>query len=165
MLTIYMKVLVESRLGREFVIVAPFLDNAGKWWEVKGSAVLNQLTAHYLPPEADRERLFLLGLSNGASGALAAAIDRDLSWRFAGFILLSGLFHLPAEFRVDAPVLVVHGKEDKRFEPEYIDTGVSLLRRAGAEVVREALDSNHFLILSRKEELGELVAAWARGIQ
>jgi len=160
LLSIYMKILVESRLGRDFVIIAPVLDNNGQWWSDAGQDVVDRLTASYLPAVVDKERVYLVGLSNGATGATLTAAAPELSQRFRGFALVSGLAHLPPEASTDADVLVIHGSQDTLIEPAHIKEGATRLSDAGAKVTVRTLDSNHFLILNRKKGLTAALAKW-----
>ena len=90
-LTPYLRAMVESELGKRFVILAPALDNQGVWSSERGLAVVERLVSDQLPAEVDRERAYLVGLSNGSIGATAVLSRPELMARFKGAALISGV--------------------------------------------------------------------------
>jgi pimeloyl-ACP methyl ester carboxylesterase len=75
---------LQSALDGRVMVVAPALDLAARWDSPRGQAVVEE-TLRTLPDRADRQRLVLVGLSNGAVfGAKYAPL-------FRGTVLVSGL--------------------------------------------------------------------------
>lgn len=156
-LSLYLQALASSELGREYVIVAPALDNFGLWWSAKGIDVVSH-TLDTLPPQVDRERVILVGLSNGAIGASALLAQPGIRERVAATVLLSGAGNVDPGARLDgARVLAIGGRGDARIPLDYIERQAVALRAAGADVEVVALEADHFLILTQRD-------AWARRV-
>jgi predicted esterase len=159
-LTPYLHAMVESKLGQQFVIEAPVLDPLGQWWGERGRRVLLR-TLDALPPEVDRSRVYLLGLSNGGVAATDFMQDARLRPRFRGFVLISGIGDPHAEARLDGVrVLALSGRNDPRFPFGYVQQSAAALRAAGAEVELVGLDADHFLILTHASEWTDRALQW-----
>ena len=159
MLTPYLRTLVDSQLGGEAVLLAPMLNNDGDWWEADAAGVLQRLLLH-LPVQVDRDRIYVMGLSNGAVGAIRLVAQPQLAGVFRGFILVSGAALLDSETSVDTRVLMVHGRHDVRFGVPYMDQCARRLRESGAETELHLLDSNHFMLLTRTPALASIISDW-----
>lgn len=157
-LTAYLRVLHEA-FGSRFAIVAPFLDYTGAFWTPRGKALVSDLVTAHLPPEVDRTRVFLVGLSNGAAGATAILQDPELSQRFRGFMLVSGFSEI-ARPSLRANVLLIAGTNDDRFPLQSIEGAAEQLRESGAHVKLEALPADHFLWLSHAREMTTTMDTW-----
>jgi predicted esterase len=157
-LTAYLRVLHQA-FGSRFAIVAPFLDYTGAFWTPRGKAVVRTLVTRDLPPEVDRTRMFLVGLSNGAAGATAILQDPELSGRFRGFVLVSGVSEI-GQPSLRANVLLIAGTKDDRFPLEYIKGAAEALRESGAQVQLEAFPADHFLWLSHAQEMTTTIDSW-----
>jgi hypothetical protein len=126
------------------VIVAPFLDFTGAFWSERGKQAVRSLVTEHLPPAVDRERVFLVGLSNGAIGATAILQDPALARHFRGFILVSGSGQVRPS-RLSADVLMIIGSEDERFPLAYNEGVAQALRESGAQVETSILSADHFV--------------------
>jgi pimeloyl-ACP methyl ester carboxylesterase len=158
-LSIYLRTMVDSELGKRFVIVAPVLDNLGIWSSRRGFDVIAR-TLDTLPPEADRQRVVLVGLSNGSIGVSAVLQDPALRGRFTGFVLLSGagqVYETSGLHGIRA--LAISGRQDPRFPFSYIESSMQALGSAGAQVELLGLNADHFLILTHASEWTGRVAA------
>ena len=156
-LSLYLHAIATSQLGREFVVVAPVLDNFGIWWSSRGIDVVNR-TLDSLPPEADPDRVILVGVSNGAIGASALLAQPLIRSRVAATVLLSGAGNVdPGASLGGARVLAITGRNDPRMPLDYIGRQAVALRAAGAEVDVVELDADHFLVLTNRDE-------WARHV-
>jgi predicted esterase len=160
MMTPYFRALVESELGQKAILLAPILDNTGAWWEEKGISLVKKLVEDNLPPGADRTRVYLMGLSNGAVGATVAGTVPELATRLRGFVLVSGIALLESDEPVHSDFLVLQGLDDVRFDSGYIDEGVERLRTLGANVEYETFVSNHFMLLKKSAEVTGAVVRW-----
>ncbi|MDC0744396.1 alpha/beta hydrolase family protein [Polyangium mundeleinium] len=157
-LTAYLRVLHQA-FGDRFAIVAPFLDSTGAFWTPHGKAVVSALVTKHLPPEVDRSRVFLVGLSNGAVGATAILQDPDLSRHFRGFVLVSGIGEV-AQPNAGANVLLMAGSDDARFPLHDIQSAAETLRGRVARVEMETFPADHFLWLSHAREMTTTMNHW-----
>lgn len=157
-LTAYSRVLHQA-FGDRFAIVAPFLDYTGAFWTPRGKAVVSALITKHLPPEVDRARVFLIGLSNGAAGATAILQDPELSRQFRGFVLVSGVGEV-AQPSSGANVLLIAGTDDVRFPLHDIESAAESLRGSGARVEIETFPADHFLWLSHAPEMTTTIDSW-----
>jgi predicted esterase len=157
-LTAYLKSLHEG-LGERFIIAAPFLDSTGAFWAPRGKEAVRALVTRHLPDQVDRDRVLLVGLSNGAVGATAIMQDPELSTHFRGFVLVSGIGAASAP-SVRANVLVIAGADDERFPLLSMQRGAEALRRRGAQVKVVTLPADHFLLLSHAKEMAAAIDQW-----
>ncbi len=158
-LSAYLDVLNRA-LGDRYVIVAPFLDFTGAFWTPPGKAAVRALVAEHLPPEVDRERVFLVGLSNGAIGTTALLQDDEIARHFRGFILVSGSGQV-ARKELRSDVLMIAGSEDPRFPLAYNQSVARALRQSGAQVETVILPADHFIWLSHSREMTAAIDRWA----
>ena len=157
-LTAYLEVLNQA-LGDRYVIVAPFLDFTGAFWSSRGKAAVQSLVAEHLPPEADRERVFLVGLSNGAIGTTALMQDPEVARYFRGFILVSGSGEVVQE-ELRSDVLMIAGSDDPRFPLAYNQGVAQALRASGAQVETLVLPADHFISLSHSRRMTSAIDSW-----
>ena len=103
------------------------------WWERRGRAVLTR-TLETLPAWADRERVALVGLSNGAIGVTAIAADPALAHRFFAIVAIEGVgsasMHAPPIRRLD----VLAAQNDPRFPYDWVVDSANSFRDQGADV-------------------------------
>lgn len=137
---------VIERALPDTVIVAPALDIAARWDSEQGRNVLERTLAS-LPERADRSRVVLLALSNGAIFGARYAPS------FAGAVLVSGV----GDSR--APLHVVTGDQDVRIAPAWVRDRVAELRAKGVKVELDVVPgADHALFLTQPE-------AWARRVR
>ncbi len=131
------------------VTVCPATGFAGHWSGRDGERIVGA-TLDYLHGRGVR-RIYLAGLSNGASGT--AALAPRLAPSLAGLILISGA---PATgTAAGLPALVVHGERDM--------TASALGARAFAtrnHARYAGLDGGHFVLLMRREETRAAIGGW-----
>ncbi|MBL8916951.1 MAG: hypothetical protein JNM17_39975 [Archangium sp.] len=161
LLSLYVRALAEGTRG-EFEIIAPALDLTGAWWTERGQAVIAH-TLDTLPPEVDRERVFLIGLSNGGIGASTVLLHPRLAKRFAGVVLLSGIGELQG---LEAPpptrVLLVSGTDDPRFSGDWLEDQHQQLVALGADITWKTYRADHFLLLTHTQLWTRAFVEWSR---
>jgi predicted esterase len=160
-LTVYLRSLIESGLGDDFVVLAPFFEASGRWWSAEGEAIVRDLVERRLPAAADPGQVYLVGLSNGAIGAARLLQRPGLRGLFRGGVLLSGSAAPAAAELRGLELLILAGSDDPRFPIEGVRRDAAELEARGAEVALEALPADHFLILSHAPALAASVRAWA----
>ncbi len=141
LLTPYLDAMARSKLGERYALAAPALDDVAPWWSARGGEVLERTIAS-LPPEVDRDALYLVGLSNGSIGGAR------YTGRFRAAGLLSGVGEVPRA----AHVLVISGTKDARIDPGWVRSSVEAQHSEGRDIAVEWLEADHFLILSREKE-------------
>lgn len=162
-LTIYLQSLMSSGLAEESAIVAPFLDTRARWWHDTGEAIVSELIESNLPNAVDRDRVYLVGLSNGAIGAARLAQNARLSHRIAGVILISGSAQPLGPDLDGLDILVITGADDPRFPLAGVESDVAALSSQGAQVELEILEGDHFILLSHKREVAQRIGRWIGG--
>ena len=161
LLTPYVETLAKGELGQSYAIVAPALDRSGYWWEPAGRAVLRR-TLEVLPEGVDRNRLWLVGLSNGAIGASHLGADPELGPLFRGVILIVGGDLLRPEEKFVRPVLLLPGRDDRRFPPGHLDAVAAQLGGAGVDLRYQPLEGDHFVLFTHPERVREAIESWLR---
>ncbi|UQA55862.1 hypothetical protein [Polyangium aurulentum] len=159
-LSVYLQEWVDGGLGDEFAIVAPFLDADGAWWSPEGEAVVRGLVERSLPASVDRTRVFLVGLSNGAIGAVRLAARPEMRRLFRGVVLLSGSAEVQGADLTGLDLLVITGAQDPRFPLSGIEEHVASLRAGGAQALVEVVPGDHFVALREKREVEGRMRAW-----
>ncbi|MEQ1503464.1 MAG: hypothetical protein ABMB14_14605, partial [Myxococcota bacterium] len=131
-LTTYVSALRERPAFDRVAIVAPAGSFAGDWWSDDGRAVVAR-TLDTLPAGIDRGRVALVGLSNGAVGAVVVAADRALAARLTSVVALNGAAG-PDAFGAPERLGIVAAERDQNFSLAGIREVVEALRAAGTEV-------------------------------
>lgn len=151
----------EERLARDdAIVVAPASWNESLWWQDSQienlAGVLNDLKRTY---NLDENRVHLLGISDGATGAFYHAMKATTPW--AGFIALNGhpvvLANPASEADGDLhvtnlrnkPLFVVNGGRDPLYPAASVAPFMRLFRQAGA-----------FLDFRPREDAGHDVGWW-----
>ncbi len=160
-LTPYLRAMVESPLGETSAALAPALDSVGWWPSERGLGVVRALTDRYLPPQCDRDRVYLVGLSNGSIGAARIFSERAPRSAFRGAILVSG----GGDFETEAPSetrwLFLTGAKDPRFGAEELRRIADGLARDGAAVMFQSIaGADHFLLLTHQAEWTRAARDW-----
>mgnify|MGYP002779343929 CR=1 FL=1 len=116
--------------------------------------------------DADPERVFLAGLSQGGAGVGRAG--RATPERYAGLIFVSpemerGVLGSP-EF-LDGwkgrPVLVIQGERDWNVLPRTVDAACELLEAGGLRVAQHRdPDAGHFLFFAKLDEVFAVIEGW-----
>jgi len=132
------------------VTVCPATDSAGHWSGRDGERTL-RTTLDYLHARGV-ERVYLAGLSNGAVGAgvLASRFRSSL----VGLIVISGA---PSTGGSGLPTLIVQGERDTM---SHAASARAFAARAHATYA--GFDAGHFVLLVRRKQTREAIAAWLR---
>jgi predicted esterase len=158
-LTAYLSTLLEEDRLARYAIVAPALDWQGTWWSEEGLAVVGR-TLDTLPPRIDRSRVYLVGLSNGAVGAVAASAHPDLGPRFRAVVAVEGLasadwFGVPRR-----PLLAIGAREDGRFPLDYMVEAARSLVDAGADVSLVEVEGTHMAFYTHTSSITSAISAY-----
>lgn len=144
---VYCWEVAQAAAAANLLTYCPAMDPSGAWWSADGERIFGAVLAH--AREAGMNRIYLVGLSNGAAGAseLALSHQRELS----GLVLISGTraAHPPA-----IPTLVIQGDRDRMMPAE---AARAYAARAPGATYRE-LRGGHFVLLSRHEQVRPLLA-------
>jgi pimeloyl-ACP methyl ester carboxylesterase len=99
------------------------------------------------------ERVYLVGLSNGARGA--ASLARTRGRQLDGVVVISGA--APVAPPRGVPVLAVQGRDDRMF-PSRFARGYA--RSAGRSGTYAPIDGGHFVFLDRWTDVEGAVTTW-----
>jgi pimeloyl-ACP methyl ester carboxylesterase len=157
-----------SRLAEEkgYVIIAPSF-GFGNWYREGGvRAVKRALSDAEMVVPLDDDHIYLIGLSNGGTGV--SRVASEMPERFRGLAYISGVVESSIvtsdSFLGDwrgRPVLVVHGGVDRRIPVSTARLAVAGMESGGVDVSYvEYSDEDHFLFLSRLEEVLQDVSKW-----
>lgn len=160
-LSVYVEALVAGGLD-DVVIAAPIGDVDGLFDTARGRGAVRALLSRHLPPGADRSRVFLVGLSNGARALSGLLADAEIRRRVRGAVFVSGASDPIARALDDLPALFVSGEDDPRFAIEGIVQTALAYQARGARVELEVVPGDHFVMLSRAETIARRVHAFVR---
>jgi pimeloyl-ACP methyl ester carboxylesterase len=155
LLTAYVTSMLESDELRGYAIIAPALDNEGAWWRPAGQAVVVR-TLDQLPPRVDRDRVYLVGLSNGAIGAAAFAAEPMLSQRFRRVVTVVG----GDDATPRVPLRVIAGVNDWRFPIAHLEGAVHSAAARGATVDLIRIDADHMALFTHTAEVNAAIVSW-----
>lgn len=156
LLTPYLSSLTESPELARCAIVAPALGHSAEWWTDEGLAVVRRTVAT-LPSRVDRNRLVLVGLSNGAVGVSAIAADPELAGRFQAAVAMMGGSDRFGTARL--PVLILAAEDDDRFELAHLrDVQAGL--GGGAPVELLVVSGGHFALFTHPMTVNSALADW-----
>lgn len=162
-LSVYVKALLDGGLGESFAVAAPLGGPTGRWWSDSEQERLLRLLDDGLPAWIDREKIYLVGLSNGAIGATATATSPAFAGRFRRVVALSGAGPVPDKLPPNTPpILFLTGRDDPRFPLARIESTQQQLAARGVESRLVTLPGDHFIILSRKHEVARAIRDWLR---
>lgn len=164
LLSTYLSALAGTEVGRRYAIVAPALDWQGAWWEDPGWGVVVR-TLDTLPPSIDRSRLFLVGLSNGATGATRLSTLPSLASRFLGTVLLVGVGWVEPGEDLSRPMLVLPGERDNRFPLELVQQTAEDLRARGLPVTCAPQPGDHFNLFTHTDTVAGAMLAWMEAVE
>jgi pimeloyl-ACP methyl ester carboxylesterase len=151
-----------------FVLVAPS-SGFGSWRDNQSEERCDAALAaveHITP--VDRERIHVIGLSNGGRAISQIAASRGS--KLKSLVFISPVFDVEeikapvfSEHCRDRSILVITGTQDDRVPLDYVSANVRRMRQAGASVkLNEISGADHFLMFSHRDELVHLLGAWFR---
>lgn len=169
-------------LPRDWLLVAPralYDDDRGGWsWDIRpngewptldqlqpGSDALARFVAA-LPDQydADPERIYLMGFSQGAAVSLAAVLLGSVQPQAVAALVGFTPLDIPADARArlrDLPVLLAVGRDDPTIPMEIAELAAEELIRAGARLDYRAYDTGHKLNARGMRDLAD----WWRQFQ
>jgi hypothetical protein len=175
---------VNTKGARAFEMLAPLADSiqlflaspsassSARWWSSKGMSRILQtlrfMTLHY---PIDSSKVFLAGVSDGATGCWAAA--NVIYAPFAGFFAISGYgglltmtgMKLFPENLMQRPIYNVNAGNDRLYPLEIVNRFLEYMTQNGVQVISKTYpDQNHGFDY-REQEFGTLcnfIRTWSR---
>jgi predicted esterase len=151
--------------SRGIAIVAPSF-GCGSWHHRGGMEAID-IAYEYCRrhPELDSQRIILAGLSNGGIGvSRAMCLNPE---RYCGLVYISPVLEpdvvgSPVFLQACAgkPILVLHGDEDERIPRRYVEEPLRSLAGKVSVEAKYYAGEDHFLILSKRDEVLEQVGKW-----
>jgi pimeloyl-ACP methyl ester carboxylesterase len=163
---LYMWILKQFADKYKYAIVAPTF-GAGNWdRDINLSSVENARKLCIADPNLDEENLFIAGLSNGGIGVTRAVTNNPELYQ--GIIFISAVIDYEltdSEKFINSwkkkPILVIHGARDDRIPIEFTN---EIIENFEAKELNFTFDyfenEDHFLMLSRKDTLSNLIYEW-----
>jgi hypothetical protein len=156
-LTAYLSTLLEDERLARYAVIGPALDWGGAWWSEEGRAVVAR-TLETLPARVDRDRLVLVGLSNGAVGVVSVAADPVLAPQFRAFVAVEGLAG-PDSFGVPrGPMLALAARDDARFSLQGMRTAAQELQASGVDVSLVEVEGDHMAFYTQSQIIDAVIA-------
>lgn len=131
--------------------VCPSTRMSGDWWSSQGQSILEE-TLTYVQ-QRGVQRIYLVGLSNGAIGA--SRLAEQYKERLAGLILISGAD--PGATMTALPILVVHGKYDERIPVSLMEQYAAV---GGQNVTYHLFEGDHFVLLKQADQVQSVMGDW-----
>ncbi len=156
----------------DLFIASPSANGYALWWSKQGMERILQtvrfMSLHY---PIDPQRVFLMGVSDGATGCYAAA--NCIPGPFAGFVAISGYGGLLKNFGVgltpnnlvQRPIFHIYGGKDRLYAPEKVDSFLTWLGYHGVSVERSFHPDGEHGFGYREQEISNLlrvVRTWVR---
>ena len=141
----------EAARAIDAVTICPATGFSGHWTGRDGERILRASLAHLHARGV--QRVYLAGLSNGAVGA--SALASKVAPMLSGLILISGA--PSGGTAAQLPALVIHGSDDRIASAAAARTFAA---RTRAHYV--GLDGGHFVLLMRRTQARDTIAAWLR---
>lgn len=154
----------------ELFLASPSANRTAPWWSPAGlSRILQTLRYMSLHYPVNPRKVFLAGVSDGATGCWAAA--NTIASPFAGFMAVSGFggmlprlgMKLYPQNLMQRPLYVVHSGKDHLYPITAVNGFLNQLESAGVGILRkEYPDEQHGFDYRRKEAgtLCSLVTTW-----
>lgn len=156
----------------DIILASPSANRFAPWWGARGLnrilQTIRYVSIHY---PVDENKIFLAGVSDGATGCYAAA--NSINGPFAGFFAISGyggmLPNLGVQLSVEnlkrRPIYNVQGGRDRLYPSLLVNKFLSYLQSQGVAItVKEYPDEEHGFNYREKEfpKLTELIRSWSR---
>ncbi len=153
-------------------IVSPSASRTSQWWTSTGiSRILQTLRYMSLYFPIDPSKVFLAGVSDGASGCYAVA--NTASSLFAGFFAISGYGGIIASTGMKVypenirqrPIYNVNGELDHLYPPRIVDSFLDYLENNGAQIIRKTYPLEQHGFNYREKEYDTLltmIQTWSR---
>lgn len=161
LLTAYVATLREAEALDGWAIVAPAYGFSGEWWTPRGEAIVAR-TLDTLPARIDRDRVVLVGLSNGAVGATRIATLDGLAERFRAVVAIEGAAEARWVGKPQRPLLVIGARNDARFSYTGLERAVASLRAAGGDVTLVPVEGDHMAFFTHTREVTDMLAGFVR---
>lgn len=151
--------------ARGVAIVAPSF-GSGSWHHRGGMEAIDTAYEYCARhPGLDAQRIVLAGLSNGGIGVSRALCLNPQ--RYRGLIYISPVLEpdvvgspVFAQACAGKPILVLHGDEDERIPRRYVEEPLRSLAGKVSVEAKYFPGEDHFLILSKRDEVLEEVRKW-----
>ena len=159
----------------DVIIASPSGNKFAPWWTSRGQGRIAHAVYYVNTMYAvDTAKIFLAGVSDGATGCYAAASAPDVSKMFAGFFAISGFggmlqnlgFPLSVAYMRDRPIYNIQGGKDRLYPISAVTDFIEYLQKNGVPVTSKIYpEEEHGFDYKEREfpKLAELVREWERG--
>lgn len=156
----------------DIFLVSPSANREVPWWSPIGiSRILQTLRFITLYYPIDPNKIFLAGVSDGATGCYAAA--NTIPSHFAGFIAVSGFggmlsyfgIKLSSENLMQRPIYNVNSGKDRLYPIEVVNEFLDSLQEKGVNIFRKIYPEEEHGFEYRYKEAGEIckiIREWSK---
>ncbi|MFP4162344.1 MAG: hypothetical protein ACLFQB_00695 [Chitinispirillaceae bacterium] len=156
----------------DLILASPSANNFAPWWSDRGLKRILQtiryISLHY---KIDSRKIFLAGVSDGATGCYAAA--NSINGPFAGFFAISGyggiLPHLGTKLSLanlkKRPIYNIQGGKDRLYPLHVVNRFLDFLEEKDVHITRKVHpEEDHGFDYRKKEfpKLTQLIRSWSR---
>lgn len=157
----------------QLFLASPSASANARWWDQTGMSrilqTLRYMTLHY---PIDRNKVFLAGVSDGATGCWAAA--NTIYAPFAGFFAISGYggmlpaaagMQLHPENLMQRPIYNVNAGKDRLYPLEIVNRFLEYMIESGVQVISKTYPEQDHGFDYREQEFGNLcqfIHTWSR---
>lgn len=156
----------------QLFLASPSASANARWWDQTGMSRILQtlrfMTLHY---PIDRSKVFLAGVSDGATGCWAAA--NVIYSPFAGFFAISGYggmlpmtgMQLYPENLMQRPIYNVNAGNDRLYPLEIVNRFLAYMTESGVQVISKTYPEQDHGFDYREQEFGTLcqfIRTWSR---
>ena len=157
----------------DVILASPSGNRFAPWWTHRGmERILHAVRYVRTMYDIDTNKIFLAGVSDGATGCYAAASAMGGEGPFAGYFAISGYggmlpslgVQLSIENLKKRPIYNIQGGKDRLYPIEAVNGFIEYLRNAGAPVAGKVYpDEEHGFDYKEREysELVERIRAWS----
>ena len=153
-------------------LASPSSNKHSRWWSATGlSRILQTLRFMTLHYPIDPSKIFLAGVSDGATGCWAAA--NTINGPFAGFFAISGFggllpmagMQLYPKNLMQRPIYNVNAGKDRLYKIETVDRFLDYMEENGVQLLRKTYHDQLHGFDYRDMEFGtllKLIRSWSR---
>jgi hypothetical protein len=156
----------------QLFLASPSANRYTQWWSTGGlSRILQTIRFMSLHYPIDPQKIFLAGVSDGATGCWQAA--NTIYGNFAGFFAISGFgglltmngITLNPENISQRPIYNVNAGKDRLYPPEMVNQFLDAMESSGVKLIRKSYSEEEHGFDYREKEFGtlcSLIRVWKR---
>ena len=158
----------------DIILASPSGNRFAAWWSQRGMArIVHAVRYVSIMYDIDTNKIFLAGVSDGATGCYAVASALGGSGPFAGFFAVSGyggmLPNLGVQLSIDnlkaRPIYNINGAKDHLYPIDAVNAFVAYLRESGVQITDKVYPNEDHGFDYKEREYSEFIQRikeWSR---